>query len=885
MFWQNLLITHKLALAPINLTGDIAIPESTSIVFSSPNFFLALITGVVMAFAFQLLLTNLSLGLRFLGMGYADYTIDDTANDRDTNNNDTLGNTIRKNEAKIGIWLIFTSTIALFIACFLAVKLSLIESAFLGAIMGVVIWSSYFSIIVWLGSSALGSLIGSLATTVASGIQSLVNTATSAATSAIGASTAQKQMVATAEEITAAVRRELTSGFNGENIQNNLQNNLQNYLSSRQFPKLDIKEIRNQFDQILQNVDLQGINSQELLENINRQTFVDLISSRMDLSVKEVDQIADQLEGAWKQIFNQQNATKKLVNLLKSSSPEELKSEKLGERLQELIQVDGGNGKQKEGVIDRAIQYSLKAVGTAVLDRVNLSDVNLQEVTSELKKLGSSVEDVDVNKIIEQVKHLANQTSEKAGWVGNQVVERLSPQSSSNIKADVEEYIRNSFPWHFNRVTLQAEFPEVIYDQNADPRIVLRDLNQIDRDYLTNLLQQRGDIQERNIAEITDQLETIRQEVLETVQQVQTQDPQAEVETIPDRVQEQYEQTITAITAYLRNTNLDELNPEGIQRDLQKLFSQPQAGVWAIRDRLAQIDRETLVKLLSQRQDLSEEQVNQIIDYTQQAITNIIKAPRRLAERTTKQVREFGENLANYLRQTHKEELNPEGIKRDLQLLLSSPSAGMENISDRLAQFDRSTLIALLSQREDISFAEANQIVDQIESVRDSIVAQFQRIQQKLQEITDGVLNKIRDYLNSLERPELNYDQIQQDFAKLFDDPQAGWTALRDRLAQFDRNTLVALLSSRPDISSEQANQIINRIESARDSVLSQAERIQQETQKRLKAVQDQVRQQAIDSGKAVTEAAWWLFNVALFSLVASAIAGAVAVIIPSPLI
>jgi len=312
MFWQNLLITHKLALAPINLTGDIAIPESTSIVFSSPNFFLALITGVVMAFAFQLLLTNLSLGLRFLGMGYADYTIDDTADDRDTNNNDTLGNTIRKNEAKIGIWLIFTSTIALFIACFLAVKLSLIESAFLGAIMGVVIWSSYFSIIVWLGSSALGSLIGSLATTVASGIQSLVNTATSAATSAIGASTAQKQMVATAEEITAAVRRELTSGFNGENIQNNLQNNLQNYLSSRQFPKLDIKEIRNQFDQILQNVDLQGINSQELLENINRQTFVDLISSRMDLSVKEVDQIADQLEGAWKQIFNQQNATKKL---------------------------------------------------------------------------------------------------------------------------------------------------------------------------------------------------------------------------------------------------------------------------------------------------------------------------------------------------------------------------------------------------------------------------------------------------------------------------------------------------------------------------------------------------------------------------------------------
>jgi nucleoid DNA-binding protein len=520
-----------------------------------------------------------------------------------------------------------------------------------------------------------------------------------------------------------------------------------------------------------------------------------------------------------------------------------------------------------------------------------LSDVNLSEVTSELKKLGSRVEDIDVNKIIEQLKSLANQTSEQAGRVGNQVVERLSSQPSSNIKADVEEYLLNSFPWHFNRETLQDEFPEVIYDPNADPRTVWRDLNQIDRDYFANLLKQRGDLKETSIAEITDQLERIRQEVLQSIEQAQTQDrsplEQSGAEMVPQKIQEQYqeqyEQTTTAIAEYLRNTNLEELNPEGIQRDLEKLFSQPQAGVSAWRDRLQQVDRETLVKLLSQREDLSEEQVNQIIDSTQQAITNIITAPRRLAERTTKQVRDFGANLEKYLRQTNKEELNPEGIKRDLQLLLSSPRAGVESLSDRLSQFDRSTLIALLSQREDISEAEANRIVDQIESVRDSIGAQFQQIQQKLREITEGTFGKIREYLNSLERPELNYDQIQQDFAKLFDDPQAGLAALRDRLSQFDRNTLVALLSSRPDISPTQANQIINRIESARDKVLSQAERIQQETQKRLRAIQQQVKQQAIDSRKAATDAAWWLFNAAFCSLVASAIAGAIAVNTPNP--
>jgi len=82
-----------------------------------------------------------------------------------------------------------------------------------------------------------------------------------------------------------------------------------------------------------------------------------------------------------------------------------------------------------------------------------------------------------------------------------------------------------------------------------------------------------------------------------------------------------------------------------------------------------------------------------------------------LAKRATKQVVDFEANLESYLRNTNKEELNPEAIKRDLQLLLNDPRAGL-NIGDRLKQFDRSSLVALLSQREDTE-EEANQIADQ----------------------------------------------------------------------------------------------------------------------------------------------------------------------------
>jgi nucleoid DNA-binding protein len=335
---------------------------------------------------------------------------------------------------------------------------------------------------------------------------------------------------------------------------------------------------------------------------------------------------------------------------------------------------------------------------------------------------------------------------------------------------------------------------------------------------------------------------------------------------------------MSSIGDYLRSTGKAELNPEGIQRDLTRLLENPRAGAYALGSRLARVDRDTLVKLLSQRQDLSEEQVNQIIDQVQSTIRNIVKAPRRLARRTQRQVQDFQGAIADYLRSTGKDELNPDSIKRDVQLLLHDPRAGMSSLSDRLSHFDRETLVALLSQREDISEADVNRVVDQILGVRDQMMAQMRDLQLSIQAAVDRIFAKIRNYLNSLDRPELNYDGIKADLRKLFDDPGAGFEAMRDRLSQFDRDTLVALMSSREDISEADANRIIDQFERTRNSVLHRAERLQQDAQRRIEQVKHQAQRQAEETRKAAATAAWWLFGTAFVSAIASAFAGALAV-------
>jgi nucleoid DNA-binding protein len=1027
--WFDLGLAHRL-FAQAFLT-----PEETVLVFPAPKFLVALLAGVVMAFAFQLLLTNLTVAVKFSsGVDLAD------------DEEETIGAQIRKSEAKIGLWALTTASIALFSACFLAVKLSSIESALIGAIIGIVIWSTYFTIVMWLGSSAVGSLIGSLVSSVTNGLQGLMGTATAT----IGANVAKNQMVSTAEDITAAVRKELTSGLDVKSVQKTLQSSL----SSLELPKLDLKEIRQQFDRLLKESDIKDVADSDLLKNIDRQTFVDLISSRTDLSKQDINRIADELEDAWKQVLTSpQNSTEKVINLLQQASPDELKSDKLGEKIQELVTVGGGNGKQNNGVLKQAVQYGVSAAVPAVLERLDLSEVDVDKITHQLQNLKDKVQGVDLDNIIHQLEQLKDKTTE-------QVERKFATSPTNTVKADVEDYLSNSFPWHLNRITLQEEFREVIYDPSAEPGSVRKQLEGLNQEYFANLLRRRDDIDPEAIDSMTEQMESIRQEVLQTVREEETkeksedlrsrienylrstgkeelnpdeierefssvlEDPEAGLEELqnrfsqfdrdtlvqllgqredinqeeannivsqlestrdrvlnrarelqeqaqnkaqelrqkveeylrntnkeelnPDAIEKelrtlledpqaglaalrtrisqfnrdtlvqllaqrqdlseeqinqiidraetvrdsilqapqqaaeqakhQYEQTTTAIAQYLRNTKLEELNPEGIQQDLAQLLSNPQEGASALRNRLSQMDRETLVKLLSQREDLSEEQINKTIDRLQEAIQNLVKAPRHLVDRATKQALDFEENLESYLRNTNKEELNPDSIKRDLQLLLNDPRAGVDSLGDRLSKFDRSTIVALLSQREDISEEEANQIVDRIFSVRDAIAEQFQQIQQRVQSVIDSIFARIRDYLNSLERPELNYESIQQDFAKLFDDPQAGFEALRDRLSQFDRDTLVAVLSSREDISEEQANKIIDRIEETRDNVLQQGERIQQETQKRLSAIKEQTKQQMKEARKALVDAAWWLFGAALTSLVASAIAGFVAV-------
>ena len=1015
--------------------------QDASFVFNGPQFFAALVAGVVLAFAIQLLLTNLGIaaGISMAGGSSSDSSHSSSHND----NSDGLGSTIKKVGMAVGLGTLISVSLALFTASFLAVKLGLFVAPLSGAIVGLVIWATFFALMMFFSSRAIGSLLGSVFSTATSGMQSILGTATAA----IGAGAASKQVVNTAEAAAAAVRKELGMAIDPMSMRENVEDFLQSVTPAG----IDVNRIAQDFEELLNDENLQEIVDSDSVRNIDRSTFIQLISDRSDISKKDAERIAAKMESVWNKTTSKftpsANPVSQLSNYLKTATKEQLVGTDLGSQINSVVNElkpssgsNSGSGSGSNPVVKAATSFGASSLANIVMGRADLSDF-------------------DVDKIVGQLKSAGEQLGEKTEQVAYQAGIKDAPPTT--VKKDIDRYLANAYPWQLRQSNLDREFRNLIYDPAADPQAVAAELRQINRtdfvdvlkqkgllsqtqirstanlldairleviataeaasareksielmveveEYLTTvakdrlnpekiqlefkpiledfdttyerlstrlavldrptlerMLELRNDMNEFEVSAVAGELEIARDRVLEENKQnldqagvlaqrqwLQLQsylkdtgkgelnpdgikrdlelllkDPQGgssalrarlsnfdrdslvqllsqrqdlteeQIEDTIDTVegswmrianapqklvgkaQEQYDAATSEIASYLRSTGKPELNPKGIERDLTLLFNNPKLGSKAIRQRMAAMDKDTLVQLLAQRKDLNESDIEQVINDVQSTLKNIAKAPRRAAIRTQEKAIDFKSSVEDYLRSTDKAELSPSGIKRDVELLLNDPRAGAESLKDRLSSFDRSTLTALLTQREDISKEDVDRVVDQILEVRDSVMSQLQVIQDKVQSVIDRLLAKIKAYLNSLDRPELAYAGIKRDINVLFDDPQAGFNALRDRFSSVDRDTLIAVMSSRDDISKVDADRIVSQVERTRDRTLQRAERLQTETMMRVEAAKKQAAQQVEETRKAAATASWWLFLTGLVSAIASAGAGALGVV------
>lgn len=845
-------------------------------VFSGPQFIVTILSGVLLAFGFQMLLTNLSVatGVSYLSL---------RAGSNSSNEDGGLG--IRTITLGMGLWTLVSVTIALFVACLLAIRLSLLqENILLGATIGLVIWAAYFSLLVWFSSTTVGSLIGSVVKTATSGFQSILGTATSA----IAAKGASDTVVATAEAAAAAIRKELTADIDPET----LREDLQDYLATLRSPGFNLEGIEREFENIITTSNLSQLAEQEALKAIDRPAFAELVQSRTDLSRREAERVTDRLYATWQRLLinqPQNDPMRELVGYLQSAQPQQLIATEIGPRLDKLIAQLKQDDQQQDPASTAGAFGMLSSV---VMGRSDLSEM-------------------DVERITEQLQTAKNHVTEQANKLAAAADPNRSQTVRSIVQRDVENYLLNTYVWQKQPDRLEHEFREVLYDPTADPAVLREHLRELRRPQFKQLLQSRGLLTQAKIQTLASQLDAIRQAVIQELstkikeqvrvdlfRRIQTyleltpktemmsnmgdraftallEDEQfdlseryaaisqinrdlflqplatrndlttADIDLLVNRLEQIHRRIVAETHAdlqstkaslnkqsqslqdYLRNTDKAALNPDGIKRDVKKLLDEPEVGVRRLRQRIAQFDRETLVQLLAQRPDLSEGEVNQIMDDLETQWYEVVYAPDDLTMKAQAKLNQATHAVGSYLRKTNKAELNPDGIKRDLQILLNDPAAGLSALRDRLSRMDRDTLVQLLSQRDDLSEQEVNRIIDDMFQAIQDILRTPRRLAKRAQVQVQSFQSALAEYLRGTDKAELNPDGIQRDLTLLLNDPRLGAERLSDRLAQIDRTTLVALLAQRKDMSEQEAKETIDQVMAVRDQIMNQIQQVQ----------------------------------------------------------
>lgn len=292
--------------------------------FSGSQGFLVLIAGVLLALAFQLLLTTFFIAL---GISYSD-----SEEDANPEQNGSLDDRINRVGTVVGLRTVGTISISLFGACFLAIKLSLTPDLLLGAILGLVIWAAYFSLILGVSFTTAGSLVGKVVNTATSGLQGIVGTAAVV----IGAKNVTKQVVSTADAAATTVRQELSSAVDPATTRKAIDD----YLQQLRLPEAEHQDLQDQFRRLATTSDMKALARENHLRQVGRQNFIEMVNSRTDFSKQNINQAVDQWETFWQQLWGEQETSENgngLVGALQSAHPSQPQPDQLTPKLEELI--------------------------------------------------------------------------------------------------------------------------------------------------------------------------------------------------------------------------------------------------------------------------------------------------------------------------------------------------------------------------------------------------------------------------------------------------------------------------------------------------------------------------------------------------------------------
>jgi hypothetical protein len=214
------------------------------------------------------------------------------------------------------------------------------------------------------------------------------------------------------------------------------------------------------------------------------------------------------------------------------------------------------------------------------------------------------------------------------------------------------------------------------------------------------------------------------------------------------------------VEQYLRRTNREELNPDSLKEDLNKILNSPKAAPAVVQARASQIDRSTIKAVLSTN-GVEEEKAEQYLSKAEEVLTQIKSTTKETQKTISSGKNEFQQDtreqfigrqekaeraIEHWFNRMEQPELRYERLRQDVERMMDDPKAAPQILRSRLKRLDRDSLIALLSNNKRINHEQAEKVVVKIEEARDSVIRKTEEIEQrvriKMNEMKEEVLKQ-----------------------------------------------------------------------------------------------------------------------------------------------
>ncbi|TYP77331.1 hypothetical protein [Aquimarina intermedia] len=497
----------------------------------SPQFFITVIAGVILALGFQFILTALSVAVGISAIGDVKKSYVKSKNhtsgkdhfdDNENNDNEKDGMTTRTLvTTTFGIWSTLTVAISLFGATALAMNLSLIANPLIGTTLALVIWATFFILLFYLESKVVNTIIGGLINAATSGLRSSASTVKQ-----MFVPSDAKKIEHIADHTIEKVRKEFNKGFDSDML---------NSAVDDFFEKFD-KKVPN-YDKVKQDIENIVENSVEKSNKQNRSnsgggstakwmTVQSVLNSAINESSKnnteEGQNKTDQLKRLFRELKeayeggqNKEEKAQKVIAKLTSVDEEEV--DKYIDKVKEFISLNSSNdmdidelGRRiKEIVKNPKVEASKLGEKMGELDRTAIIDFLSESTSLEKFQLDSYAEKID--RVLRNIQGELNDDD------SDSVIKDIKMQAENIINNFKGESDNSGFDFAQLSTILQNKMD----DQKENLDDIKRKLSNINKDDVISWVTNNTKIDRKDIDSVVNSFENAKTKVLHNIQSIE----------------------------------------------------------------------------------------------------------------------------------------------------------------------------------------------------------------------------------------------------------------------------------------------------------------------------------------------------------------------------